>query len=159
MRVIFPHADASRDRASGFSLIEVTLAIGIAAIVLLAILGLISNGIRASRASVEENRAANLASALIADRFATPYENASRLYAFPALTNGMTTQTGTFGVAEDYSATLADMRSARYRVEYRIVAPAANKLDPYFGIFRITWPANAAAPEGVSEVAATFPQQ
>ncbi len=158
MRSLPQHAAADRGEACAFSLIEVTVAIGIAAIVLLAILGLISNGIRASRASVEENRAANLATAIIADRIATPYASNSVTYSLPALTNGMATQTGTFGVGEDYRSAQADMRTARYRVEYRIVAPAAGRLDPYFGAFRIMWPASAAVPEGVTEIAASFPQ-
>jgi uncharacterized protein (TIGR02598 family) len=51
-----------------FSLVEVVLALGICAFVLVALLGLFSTGLRASRESEEQVQAANLASQILATR-------------------------------------------------------------------------------------------
>lgn len=55
-----------------FSLVEVVLALGICAFVLVALLGLFSTGLRASRESEEQVQAANLASLILATRMASP---------------------------------------------------------------------------------------
>jgi uncharacterized protein (TIGR02598 family) len=55
-----------------FSLVEVVLALGICAFVLVALMGLFSTGLRASRESEEQVQAANLASLILATRMAAP---------------------------------------------------------------------------------------
>lgn len=64
-----PPATASR---KAFSLVEVTLALGVAAFVLVAILGLLSNGIQMSHQSKAELQSAQVASSLLAIRRAAP---------------------------------------------------------------------------------------
>jgi len=56
----------------GFSLVEVTLALGVAAICLLAIFGLLPIGLNSNQASVEQTVAASLARAIVTDLRATP---------------------------------------------------------------------------------------
>lgn len=59
-----------RPGSRAFSLVEVVLALGICAFVLVALLGLFSTGLRASRESEEQVQAANLASQIFATRMA-----------------------------------------------------------------------------------------
>ncbi len=56
----------------GFSLVEVVLALGICAFVLVALIGLFSTGLRTGRESEEQVQAANLASQILTTRFAAP---------------------------------------------------------------------------------------
>lgn len=73
----------------GFSLVEVVLALGICAFVLVALLGLFSTGLRAGRESEEQVQAANLASQILATRIAAPSDTNLASFAIPAaaLTN------------------------------------------------------------------------
>jgi len=56
----------SRREASGFSLVEVVLALGVIAISLVAILGVFPVGLSSNRTSVSDTRAAELANAIFA---------------------------------------------------------------------------------------------
>ncbi|MBV9008141.1 MAG: hypothetical protein JO354_03095 [Verrucomicrobia bacterium] len=57
---------------SGFSLIEVTLAIGVAAVSMLAIFGLLASGSQSNFNAAEQSAANDMLSAVIADLRATP---------------------------------------------------------------------------------------
>jgi len=84
-----------------FSLVEVVLALGICAFVLVALIGLFSAGLRASRESEEQVQAANLASQLLATRTASPRSDAKLAnFAIPAaaLTNSYGDIYGASGV-------------------------------------------------------------
>ena len=63
--------------ASGFSLVEVLLALGLCAICLLTLLGLLSVGIRSDRTTLQQSVAANIAGAAMADLRATPLSTPS----------------------------------------------------------------------------------
>ena len=67
-----------------FTLVEVTLALGVAAFCLLAVFGLLPTGINCNRASVEQTAAASLARAIVADLRSTPRNSrTSPQYAIP----------------------------------------------------------------------------
>jgi type II secretory pathway pseudopilin PulG len=73
-----------------FSLVEVVLALGICAFVLVALIGLFSTGLRTGRESEEQVQAANLASQILATRLAAPTTSSNlNNFAIPltALTN------------------------------------------------------------------------
>lgn len=72
--------------SSAFSLVEVVLALGICAFVLVALIGLFSSGLRAGRESEDQVQAANLASQIIALRMASP-TNGPASAAIPPLTS------------------------------------------------------------------------
>ena len=128
---------------NAFSLVEVTLALGIASFCLLAVFGLLPTGINCNRASVEQTAAASLARAIVADLRATSHaSNSSPQYAipFPATSNSLYfAEDGTTGST-----------SARYLATITInpAAPTA------FANIRITWPASApvASASGSYEV-------
>jgi len=58
--------------SQGFSLVEVTLALGVAAVCLLAIFGLLPIGLNSNQASVEQTTAASLTRSIISDLRSTP---------------------------------------------------------------------------------------
>lgn len=72
-----------------FSLVEVSLALAVAAFVLVAILGLLSNGIQMSHQSKAELQSAQVASSLLAVRRAAPTLELPEC-PLPALTNAVT---------------------------------------------------------------------
>jgi type II secretory pathway pseudopilin PulG len=64
-------------RVHAFSLVEVTLAMGVAAFCLLAVFGLMPIGVQTNRNATSQTRATNIMAAVIADMRATPktYDN------------------------------------------------------------------------------------
>lgn len=64
--------DSVRNGKRAFSLIEVTIALGVVVFALVALFGLLSNGIKVSRQSRTELMAAQVASAILAERRSAP---------------------------------------------------------------------------------------
>ena len=62
----------AKKNTSAFSLVEVCIAMGLAAFCLVAILGLLPTGISTDQATVEQTAASGIASAIVADLRATP---------------------------------------------------------------------------------------
>ena len=56
----------------GFSLVEVTLALGVAAFCLIAVIGIIPVGVQANRNATSQTAATNIMAAVVADLRATP---------------------------------------------------------------------------------------
>src|SRR5438067_305615 len=68
-------------REAAFSLVEVTLALGIAAFCLLAVFGLMPIGVQTNRNATSQTRATNIMAAVVADMRATPKDyNNSKTY-------------------------------------------------------------------------------
>jgi len=149
--------ESGRRTMGGFSLVEVILALGIAAFALVAIVALLPIGLKSAGDSSDENRAINLLNAIVASRHATPYEEASVVYRLPALTGVSVPVSGTFGVSEDDVVT-TDLENARYRVDYRILPPASGGGDPYIVRLRVAWPAKNVTSPKVLETVAAYPQ-
>ncbi|MEM6823008.1 MAG: hypothetical protein AAF558_13845 [Verrucomicrobiota bacterium] len=70
---------------TGFSLVEVTLALGLVGFALVTLLGVFVIGISTERDSVEQIRAANLATRLISERRNNPLEGNSNVFVLPPL--------------------------------------------------------------------------
>lgn len=129
-----------------FSLVEVVLSLGICAFVLVAMMGLFSTGLRASRESEEQVQAANLASQILASRLASP-SNPSPALAIPAaaLTN---TFADVFGGTETYigldGLTTTDADAAAYRMVCRAGTNALTGPRLAQIYLLLTWPPQAA---------------
>ncbi|MEZ0258039.1 MAG: hypothetical protein ACAI37_22360 [Chthoniobacter sp.] len=136
-----------------FSLVEVALALGIAAIALVAIVGLIPVGLNSNQASSEQTAAAGLAAGIVADLQAAPLaippeiKNSLR-YQVPLPISGSATHS--FFLREDGAMagsidTNADASmDSRYRATLVITAPtAANQKTATIVRVLITWPAMA----------------
>src|SRR5438552_15177106 len=69
------------DRAAGFSLVEVTLALGVAGFCLIAVFGLLPIGVQTNQRALSQTAATAILSSVVADMRATPkpYDN-SRAY-------------------------------------------------------------------------------
>jgi uncharacterized protein (TIGR02598 family) len=153
-----------------FTLVEVVLAIGIIAIGVLVVIGLLPQGLRSNHDSIEETQAINLLQALVADRHSAGYTTNSPLYNLPALTTVTAAQSGTLYVMEDTVTTNSTANSARFRVDYTVYpvttvfADGTNNATaltrPVAIDFRISWPAPAPVTNSPShvETIATFMQ-
>lgn len=73
-----------KHHSRAFSLVEVVLALGICAFVLVALIGLFSTGLRTGRESEEQVQAANLASQILSTRLAAPTSTNLANFAIPA---------------------------------------------------------------------------
>ena len=126
---------------AAFSLIEVTLALGIAAFCLVAVFGLVPVGVQTNRNATSQSAATNIVSAVIADLRGTPtVSNTSSQF---AITFG-TPRTLYFDGAGQAVTLLAT--NSRYQVN--ITFPSSPTGLRYADI-KVTWPA-AATPANAS---------
>lgn len=134
--------------ASAFSLVEVTLALGVAAFCLIAVFGLMPVGVQTNLKAASQTAATNIIAAVIADLRATPKG---------AMTSA---QFGIqFGQAKDlyFDGTggfLPDAPDANSRYHLNITFPASPTGLSCADV-KVTWPA-AAAPANASGSVETF---
>jgi len=137
----------------GFSLVEVTLALGITAFCLVAIFGLIPVGLNSNQTAIEQTTAASLATALADDLRATPKTNPPAdeqsprfLIPIPAAGNVSKTiflrEDGT--AASRVGVDANPTSNPQYRATIFFVAPGnINQSAPTMARILITWPALA----------------
>lgn len=136
----------------GFSLVEVTLALGVAAFCLLSILGLLSVSLTNNRNAIEQTAASRVAAAIVADLRATktsvPAAGKSPLFQIPIPGTG--TATHTLFLREDGSAAgLPDIdadpsQNPQYRATIVFTAPgSATQKFATMARIALTWPAMA----------------
>jgi uncharacterized protein (TIGR02598 family) len=144
------------NKSSGFSLIEVTLALGVAAFCLLSVFALLPMGLNSSQNASEQTAVAGIATAISADLHATPMTGGttSRLgFVIPAA--GRTSVQSLF-FAQDASVTgiaganavASGSAPSRYRATVTIqpdpTLVAINSATKFFKVWiLITWPALA----------------
>lgn len=128
----------------GFSLIEVTIALSVAAFCLLAILGLLQTGITSQRATVEQTAATGIASMIFSDLSAGGTNKTAR-FQFALTNTAAGPQTVYFddggkptGVVDS-----AATASSRYRASVEVRAPAAGTVAMTPVRILVTWPAAA----------------
>lgn len=142
---------------AGFSLVEVTLALGVAAFCLVAIFGLLPLGVQTNQSATSQTAAASVLSSVVADLRATPETNlTSSLYDI------------TFGTAkllyfdgEGRSVRPTDKSAnPRYRVTITFHGSPAGAFAPTFASLKVTWPAlvdpATITPAGYVETFAAF---
>lgn len=124
---------------NAFSLVEVTLALGIAAFCLIAILGLLPAGFNSNQTSVEQTVAAGVASAIVADLRATPAGAGaiSPTYKITITPSGTAQQ---LRLCEDGSPDTAGGSNSRYLAYVTFSTPSCPKAPTPTRIL-ITWPA------------------
>lgn len=128
----------SRHREVGFSLVEVTLALGVAAFCLIALFGLLPLGVQTNQSSSSQTAAASVLSSVVADLRATPKTNSTSLqYEI------------TFGVAkilyfdgEGRAVVPANANAMpRYRVTITFPPSPPGSFAPTFVSLKVSWPA------------------
>lgn len=136
-------------RAYGFSLVEVTLALGVAAVSLLVIFGLLPLGLQTNQRSIEETASADILSAVAADLRATPVTNprgrgtTSTQFgiSIPAA-GGTGTTTLFFNSARQPNS--SQQSDSRYRITITFLSSSGGPKTATFADLKVTWPAAAA---------------
>ncbi|HEX4630210.1 MAG TPA: hypothetical protein VH188_04530 [Chthoniobacterales bacterium] len=151
----------SRRRPNAFSLVEVTLALGIAAVSLLAIFALLPVGVKTNQLAIEQSASTDVLSAVAADLRATPVTiprggaatSPQFSIAIPANPVGAKTTTILYFTSEgQFTTTLAP--ASRYRVSVTFLPNGAGMRTATFAHLSASWPAAAAAADtgGTAEV-------
>jgi len=144
---LFSHAKGS------FSLVELTLALGVASFCLIAVSGLLPVGIRTSQDAISETASASILSAVIADLRATPKTSATSpqfglIFGSPAT------------LYFDSNGRSATMTASRYRLTISFPANPTGSYAATFAYLEVSWPApvNPATtpPAGFVESFAAF---
>ncbi len=123
---------------ASFSLVEVTLALGIAAFCLIAVFGIMPIGVQTNRNAASQTAATNIISAVVADLRATPKTSTtSSQFAIQ------------FGQSKDlyFNGTggfVPDTPDANSRYHLNITFPSSPTGLPYADL-KVTWPAAATA--------------
>lgn len=134
-----------------FSLVEVTLAIGIAAFCLLGIFTLLPVGATSNRDSVNTTHAASLAETVIADLRGTELGGTSLIYSLKPDTAGETA----LYLKEDGTKVPA-AADANYRVAVVVVPPSSGVIAPTQVRAVFSWPAAAPNPANSFEVVSSL---
>jgi uncharacterized protein (TIGR02598 family) len=131
---------------AGFSLVEVTLALGIAAFCLIAVFGLMPVGVQTNRNATSQTASTNIMSAVFVDirntARATPSATISPVYniAIPARGNSNTSpQTRYFDSAGQFTASLT--ANSRYQLNVTFPTnPDSGAFKTTYADLKITWP-------------------
>ncbi len=123
--------------AAAFSLVEVTLALGIAAFCLIAVFGLMPVGVQTNRNATSQTAATNVIAAVVADLRATPRTSATSSQF--AITFG-TAKTLYFDGAGQFTTSL----SANSRYQINVTFPSSPTGLRYADV-KVTWPAAATS--------------
>ena len=135
-------------RVTGFSLVEVTLAVGIAAFCLLSIMALFPATLATNRITIQQTANTNLVAAIAADLRATPITSASSpRYGIAIPPTGSATHTIFLQDDETAGAQDADAvpsQSPKYRATITFTAPSNSSQKTATGVrILLTWPALA----------------
>lgn len=139
--------------SNSFSLVEVTVALGITAFCLIAIFGLLPVGLKANQNSISQTAAANILCAVIADLRATP-KNASSSIQF-GITFGTET---TLYFDNDGKPSSSLGPNSRYQLKITFPSNESGTIAATFADLKVTWPAAATSGNalGSNEVFAAF---
>ncbi len=140
-------------KASAFSLIEVTLALGVAAFCLLAISGLLTVGVKTNKKSTSQNVATNILAAAVSDLRASPKVALGQSPGGSSPLFGISLS-GTTRVFFDTSGSKTDVPAAQ---AYRLTVTASNSgaSTPTYASLQVSWPAAVdpatGSPDGSTE--------
>ena len=154
----------SRTRlAEAFSLVEVALALGVAAVSLLVIFSLLPIGLQTNQRSIEQTASVDILSAVAADLRATPLTaprggaTTSTQFGINVPAGGSTGSTTLFFNSAG-QASSSQQSDSRYRVTINFVANGGGAKTATFADLKVTWPAGAAIAnaQGSAEMFAAF---
>lgn len=148
-------------RQAGFSLVEVTLALGVTAFCLLAIFGLLPIGLKNTQASVEQTAANSILSAVAADLRATPatvppgQAAVSPQFSIPIPANPVTAAppTTTLYFTGEGKSSILLATDSRYRLKVDFPSNGSSARAATFVTLQVSWP---AAPSNAAGSVQTF---
>jgi uncharacterized protein (TIGR02598 family) len=125
--------------ATAFSLVEVTLALGIAAICLIAVFGLMPVGVQTNRNATSQTAAGNIISAVVTDLRTMPKTSGS--WAGVSLQFGIPLQPSTqlYRLYFDGQGRFTTSLSADSRYQVNVTFPVKGNLT--YADIKLTWPA------------------
>ena len=136
-------------QTKAFTLVEVTLALGVTAFCLITLLGLLPVGLKSTSDASEEMRAMAAASAIISDLSATPKANTqSNLYAIAIPAAGASSAPVSFTLDESGHQTTGNDK--RYLVTGTINPQTG--AAPTLVTLQISWPAGASLANAVGSI-------
>lgn len=143
----------------GFSLVEVVLALAIAAFSLITIMALLPAGLGADKASIEQTEAVNFATSIVADLRQTPTaaqvsaSNSTLTYNSPRYgINVAQSTTTTLYLDAGGNSSTAVVTGSRYKVAVTLNPPSSGHTAT-FGTIVVSWPPAAIIP---SNTVSTF---
>ncbi len=166
----------NKQSTSAFSLVEVTLALGIAAFCLIAVMGLVPVAALTNRNATSQTRATNIMAAVIADLRATPTLNPTSMqFAIPFGANGSIT-TRFFDSQAQCSCLITGVPrpnpqarppncsslawSPPLQLRYRLTITWSGSSSLRYADLKVTWPAavdpTTTTPSGSTEMFAAF---
>jgi uncharacterized protein (TIGR02598 family) len=138
--------DSQRD---GFSLVEVTLALGIAAFCLVAIFGLLPVGLNTSQSASQQTGANGILSAVISDLRATPPTQppglavSSQEYSIPIPANPVSSPPDPVTVFfSEAGGKVLTAPEARYRLTVQFLPNGSSAAAATFVNLKVSWPAS-----------------
>ena len=165
-----------KQSTSAFSLVEVTLALGIAAFCLVAVMGLVPVAALTNRNATSQSRATNIMAAVIADLRATPLgtvNSTSKQFAIPVMNNQ--TYTRYFDSQSQCSCNSAGSQrpnpqtnppncsnvwSPALQPRYRLTITWSGSSSVRYANLKVTWPAAVdpaiTTPSGATEMFVAF---
>jgi uncharacterized protein (TIGR02598 family) len=134
--------------------VEVTLALGVAAVSLLAIFALLPVGVRTNQIAIEQTASTDILSAVAADLRATPVTapragaTASPRFAIGIPPNPVGASTATTLFFTEHGQFSANIRAdSRYRVTVTFLPNGAGARTATYIDLKATWPAAASVPD------------
>jgi uncharacterized protein (TIGR02598 family) len=139
--------------SSSFSLVEVTIALGVASFCLIAVFGLLPVGLQTNRNALGRTAATSILSSVTADLRATPPASSTT----PQYGIMFGTETTVYIDGEGRFTSAIDVRS-RYRLTVTFPPSPTGSFQSTFANLKITWPAalGAVNPNGSIEIFAAF---
>lgn len=144
-------------KSAGFSLVEITLALGVAAVSMLAIFGLLATASQVNHAATEQTASTDILTAVGNDLRATPGSTSTSLgYGITIPPNPVGSSTSTtlyFDTAGESSTSLAS--GSRYRLVVTFLPTPTGRFATRVNL-RMTWPAAADPTNGNTQSAEMF---
>jgi uncharacterized protein (TIGR02598 family) len=156
--------------AAAFSLVEVTLALGVAGFCLIAVFGLLPVGVQTTQRSISQTAATAIVSSVIADLRATPKTAAtSTQYGIPIPSDPTSppdpppipdTPSQTLYFDSNGTSSTSLTTTSRYRLGVWFRKNQAGSAGATFAVLKVTWPAAVdpltTIPAGSNEMFAAF---
>lgn len=139
-----------------FTLVEVTMSIGIAAFCWLAILGLLPAGMSSHQNAVEQTTATNILACVTADLKSAAPRQASPICGVTIPVAGTSPATTTLYVSEHGEFKSSLQPDSRQRLTVVMTPPGANSYHATYVHARITWPAVAPIEHAAGSMEASF---
>lgn len=146
--------------STGFSLVEVTIALAIVAFGMVVLMGLLPTGLNMVKESSDESAASNILSAVSADIRNIPAgSNNTPIYNIPVWSSTQVTS-GTARVDSNGSSAMNTI-PPHYAVVWKVIPKSSTDAyaNPVYVSVRVSWPADAPQPSGSVETIVSLAKQ